>query len=326
MRVVAIANGQFAVPSLRSINNSAHELVGVIVMPVRTKTRGKKSVLHPVREMEKNELSGISFYEPEDINSEEGVDLLKELKPDLIFICDYGRILSREIIGIATLGGINLHGSLLPKYRGAAPINRAIQNGEKELGVSIILIEPKVDAGPIIATTSYFPQQNETAIEIEERLSILGADLVVKSIDQIANGSAKPIPQLSQEASAAPKLKKEEGHIDWAKSSLEIINLYRAFQPWPRTFSDWIPQDSPDSRIRLILGPFVLTSEDKTKTDTSNPSTLPGYVLKVTKDELLIKTGDGTLRILEVQPAGKKDLSVQEFLRGYDIKPGDLLQ
>ena len=326
MRIVAIANGQFAVPSLRAIKNSNHEIAGVIVMPVRNQSRGKKAVPQPVREMLKNDLVGIPFYEPEDINSNEGVELLKKLKPDLIFICDYGRILSREIIGLATLGGINLHGSLLPKYRGAAPINRAIQNGETELGVSVILIEPKVDAGPIIATTSYFPEQSETAIDVEELLSNMGADLVVTSIDQISKGLVKPIPQSLMEASAAPKLKKEEGHIDWSKSSLEIINLYRAFQPWPRTFSDWIPQRSPDSRLRLILGPFIPCHEGGMVTEGMNQRFIPGYVLKVTKQELLIKTGDGALQILKVQPSGKKTLSVQEFLRGYDIQPGDLLQ
>lgn len=326
MRIVAIANGQFAVPSLRAIKNSDHEIAGVIVMPVRNQSRGKKAVPQPVRELLNHDLVGIPLYEPEDINSSEGVELLKNLKPDLIFICDYGRILSREIIGLASFGGINLHGSLLPKYRGAAPINRAIQNGETELGVSVILIEPKVDAGPIIATTSYFPPQSETAIEIEGRLSDMGADLVVKSIDLIAKGQVTPIPQSSLESSAAPKLKKEEGHIDWSKSSLEIINLYRAFQPWPRTFSDWIPQSSPDSRLRLILGPFVPVNEEEMETEGLNPQILPGCVLKVTKDALVIKTGDSALQVIKVQPSGKKTLYVQEFLRGYDIQPGDLLQ
>ena len=329
MRIVAIANGGFAIPTLRALKDSRHEVVAAIVMPLRTKRSGSKAGIPPVRAAVEEYLPETPVYSPENINSPEGVELIKSFNADLFFICDYGRILAKEVIESTRLGGINLHGSLLPKYRGAAPINRAIQAGERELGVSVIFIEPKFDAGPVVATTSYVPSLEDTAVEIEATLAQMGARLVVESLDRIESGSVEPLVQDASGVSKAPKIKKEEGHIDWSSSSESIIDLYRAFQPWPRVYSDWISADSHKSTsTRLILGPF--SSFDQ---DGAAPVWVPeqyedvpcGSVLLVTKTNFWIKTGNGALRALAIQPAGKKPMSPEVFLRGYPIKVGDKL-
>jgi methionyl-tRNA formyltransferase len=216
---------------------------------------------------------------------------------------------------------------LLPKYRGAAPINRSIQAGEREVGVSVILIEPQVDSGPIVAADSYTPSLEDTAVEIEDHLSKLGAPLTLRAIDEIESGDIKPLPQSHEEATRTPKLRKEEGRIDWSKPSLAIINQYRAFQPWPRTYNDWT--NSASSKVvRLILGPFSTVDSQGAKYQLSEKEkTLsPGSVLSASKDGLWIRTGDGALRVIAVQPAGKKNQPVEAFVQGYPIKVGDILE
>ncbi|MBQ1278398.1 MAG: methionyl-tRNA formyltransferase, partial [Thermoguttaceae bacterium] len=282
----------------------------------------------PIRAAAADFLADVPLFDPEDINSSEGVALVKSFDADLIFICDYGKILSPEVIAATRLGGVNLHGSLLPKYRGAAPINRAIEAGERELGVSVIFIEPKVDAGPIVAVDSYRPTLDETAVEIETRLSELGAPLVLSAIDQIESGDIKPLPQNDLEATKAPKLRKEEGRLDWSLPSAALIDKYRAFQPWPRVYSDWTKADAPDAApVRLVLGPFATDDAQTTCEAPSVPSDVaPGTVVAVSKTAFWVKTGDGALAVLGVQPAGKKQLASETFLRGYPLKVGDSLR
>lgn len=323
MKIAAMVNGGFALPTLRAIKDSRHELVALIAMPLRTR---KKADMPPIREAARTFLADVPLYDPEDVNSHEGVALVRSLHVDLIFICDYGKILSREIISLTTYGGLNLHGSLLPKYRGAAPINRSILAGDREIGVSVIFIEPVVDAGPVVATASYLPSLEDTAVEIEDHLSKLGAPLVLRAIDEIEAGTIKPLPQSHEAATKAPKLRKEEGRIDWSKTCDSIINQYRAFQPWPRTYSDWLNSTSMKN-VRLILGPFSKTDAQGVARVLSDKESLlvPGSVLSVSKGGIWIRTGDGALRVVEVQPAGKKKLPAEIFALGYPMKIGDVL-
>ena len=216
---------------------------------------------------------------------------------------------------------------MLPKYRGAAPINRSLQAGERELGVSVIFIEPKVDAGPVVKAASYTPSLDDTAVEVEERLANLGAPLVVEALNEIEEGTIKSLPQRHEQATKAPKLRKDEGRIDWHKSSIEIIDQYRAFQPWPRTYVDWVSASS-SKETRLILGPFSLNDlHNDAYCFPDETSTLePGTVLSASKDGLWVKTGDGALRVVAVQPAGKKLQLAEAFILGYPIKKGDLFK
>ena len=327
MRVVAMANGGFALPSLQAIKESRHELVALIAMPVRTKKKGDKAGIPPVRKAAETFLSDTPLFDPEDVNSPEGVELVRKLSADVIFICDFGKILSKEVLTLARYGGLNLHGSLLPKYRGAAPINRSLQAGEREVGVSVIFIEPKVDAGPVVKTASYRPSLDDTAVEVEDYLAKVGAPLIVEALDEIETGTIKSLPQRHEQATKAPKLRKEEGRIDWRKTSVEIIDQYRAFQPWPRTYADWISV-SNSKETRLILGPFSLKDFHNVEYQFSEgaDSLEPGTVLSATKDGLWVKTGDGALRVVAVQPAGKKLQPAEAFILGYPVQKGDVFK
>ena len=317
MNILVMGTGGFIVPSLEALVASKHHVVALVTMPVRSLRKDSKGGIPPVRAVA--DRLAIPMLEPENVNDPEALVLLKELEYELIFICDYGKILSREVIASARFGGVNLHGSLLPQYRGAAPINRAILDGQKEIGISIIHIVPEVDAGPVIATDSYFPTQRETAVEIERELARRGALLLLKALDDIEQNRTVPLPQDSSLVSKAPKLKKEEGLIDWDQTSDQIINRYRAMQPWPKTFSIWLrPNQDP---LRLILGPF-----EKVSLTPEYESASTGTVVLAQDDMILIRTGDGIIRVLEVQPSGKKLMTAESFLRGYRMKAGEQFQ
>ena len=328
MKVIALVNGGFGVPSLKLLKESKHELIAIFILPNKARRPDRNEIISPVRQAINDFLTDVPVYEIGDINAPENVDVLKGLNADVIFICDYGKILSPDVIASTRYGCINLHGSLLPKYRGAAPINRAVQAGERELGVSIIFLEPQVDAGPIIAMRSYTPSLDDTAVEIENELASLGAPLVIESLDNIERGEVVSLPQDPLLVSKAPKLRKEEGRIDWSQSSEVIIDQYRAFQPWPRVFSDWVPLDQAKKPTRLILGPFSLVDEEGVTPEFDEDfykNADFGIIVLVTKSDFWVKTSNGALRVLAIQPSGKKCLLSKDFLRGYRINVGDRL-
>ena len=322
MKIIVMGTGGFAVPSFRELVTTGHDIPGLITMPLRSGNRNpKKAGIPPIRAVAQ-ELN-ISMYEPENINSEEGLSLLNQWQPDLIFVCDYGKILSREVINTARFGGINLHGSLLPRYRGAAPIQRAVLAGDEEIGVSVLHITPQMDAGPILARWSYCPTLQDTAVEIEERLAWEGANLVVQVVRELESGQITALPQDESLSSKAPKIRKEEGMIDWTRSAREIIHQYRALQPWPKTYSHWVrDNDSTVPPVRLILGPM----KEETAFSDREPSIQPGTVIRSDKTGFCVQTGQGILRIMNVQPAGKKQMTAEAFVRGYAIADGDLLR
>ena len=219
---------------------------------------------------------------------------------------------SPETLEIARYGGINLHASLLPKYRGAAPINWAIYHGETETGVTIIHMTPRVDAGPAIGQASTPIGNEETAAELEPRLAELGAPLVLASIDAIEAGTAQAIPQDPAQATRAPRLKKELGLVDWSRSAADIANQVRALQPWPKTYSFW--QRPVGDPLRLIL--------DRVHVEPAASSSA-GVVLEAAGDRLVIGTGESAVVVDSIQPAGKRVLSPGEFLRGYPVRPDE---
>lgn len=311
-----MGTGDFIVPSFERLLDSEHEILLLVTMPIRTHRKESRTLPAVRRVAEENR---VPIADPENVNAPEEIERLKQLDADLIFICDYGKILSPEAIRSARFGGINLHGSLLPKYRGAAPINRAILAGETTLGVSVIHITPEVDAGPVILTGSIETELSEEAPEIESRLAALGAPLVLEGIRRIETGTAEAIPQNPLDATRAPKIKKEEGRIDWRCSAAEIVNQYRALQPWPKTFCDW-PRSPNAEPLRLIL--------EKISAEEGGDSGVepPGTVLTAEKDKIIIQVGGGAIRIRAVQPAGKRKMTAEEFLRGYRMKTGEKLQ
>jgi methionyl-tRNA formyltransferase len=213
------------------------------------------------------------------------------------------------------MGGINLHGSILPAYRGAAPVARAIQNGETETGVTVMRMTPRIDAGGMIAVARTPIDPDETAGALEGRLAILGAPLVASSIAAVVSGTAQIIPQDKAKVTRAPKLSKEDGLIDWTLPALAVHNLVRAMNPWPLASTLWTSQDASKPPLRLII--------HRTRPEDLETSVTPGEVLEASGDRLIIAAGKGTVQILELQLPGKKPLAADVFLRGHRMKPGD---
>ncbi|MDR1959846.1 MAG: methionyl-tRNA formyltransferase, partial [Planctomycetaceae bacterium] len=316
MRIIGLGTGAFAVPSLKRLMTSRHEITAVITMPQR-EIHHKKSAAAPVREWAG--LHELLVLEPEDINDPAFLTHLNGLAADLLFVCDYGKILAKSVIGAAKFGGINLHGSLLPKYRGAAPINHALLNGEPVVGVSVIHITPELDAGPIVAQSPPLAvRETDTAVEIEAKLAEIGAGLVLEVADSLEHGTLKPVEQPEQLVSKAPKLKKSDGLVDWNRSAREIFWQYQALQPWPKIFTTLVRKNHPVP-LNLILGAVRVCPEVSVALSAG-----PGEVLTAEKGTLIVAAGRGAVRISALQPAGKKMMEAASFLRGYPVQPGDL--
>jgi methionyl-tRNA formyltransferase len=254
-------------------------------------------------------------WTPESVNLPESQARLTNLHADLLVVCDYGEILRPATLATTRLGGINLHGSLLPKYRGAAPVQCAILHGETETGNTVIQMTPGLDAGPCLAQERTPIDPDEDAAELEKRLSQLGAESVLRVVDELAAGTAKPIEQNPSEASKAPRLTKEQGAIDWSHPAAEIKNLVRAVQPWPRAYTFWHRDDA--TPMRLNIDRVQLAS-------APSANAIPGQVVDTT-GRMLVATGDGALEILAVQAAGKRAMSAAEFLRGTRVSVGERL-
>jgi methionyl-tRNA formyltransferase len=237
------------------------------------------------------------------------------LAPDVCAVAAYGQILSAELIGVPRLGAVNIHASLLPKYRGAAPIQTAILNGEQETGVTIFQIEPKLDAGPLLAIEKTPIGPKETAGELETRLAAIGASQIVPVLDRLEAGTTVPLAQDSSQVSRAPRLKKESGRIDWNKTPDQIDWQVRAFQPWPTAYTTL----SKGSSLRLI----VLEVEPVPESDSPASDALSGTVLLADRKRLVVQTGQGALEILRLRPEGKRAMSATEFLAGHQLASGD---
>jgi len=312
MRLVMIGTGPFAVPTFCGLFETAHEVVALVTKPLEPVEGKRPAPATPLRDVA--HAHGTPIFDPPDINREDSLAVLPGYQADLLVVCDYGQILSAVALATSRLGGVNVHGSLLPKYRGAAPINWAIYHGERETGVSVIHMTPRVDAGPLIgqARTEIGPE--ETAVDLEKRLSEIGAWLVRRAIDALESGRLEALPQDHSQASKAPRLKKTDGLIDWSRPAVAIKNQVRALEPWPKTYTFWRrPGGAP---VRLILGPVSAI-------DTSPPGAAPGTVVESFGDRLIVAAGQGAVALSHVQPAGKRMLPVAEFLRGNRVQPGE---
>lgn len=312
MRILMMGTGPFAAPTFQALYDTPHEVLALVTQPVRTQQGRRELATSPMRLVAQEH--GTPILDPESINTDEARARLAEFRPDLFIVADYGQILSAETLAVAPLGGINLHGSLLPKYRGAAPINWALYRGDAETGVTVIHMTPRVDAGPTLAQARTAIDPDENAVELEARLAALGAPLVCQTIDELAAGHTRSLPQDPAQASPARRLRKTDGEIRWSRSAQEIKNQIRALEPWPKTYTFWHrPGGAP---LRLILGRSAVFPGEASDAQ-------PGTVIDASDGKLSVSTGSGALAILEVQPAGKRLLSSQEFLRGYPVKAGE---
>jgi methionyl-tRNA formyltransferase len=249
------------------------------------------------------------------------------LTPDLLVVCDYGEILRPETLATARIGGINLHGSLLPKYRGAAPVQWAILRGETETGNSVIQMTAGLDAGPCLGQQRTPIDPEEDAGQLEARLAAMGALLVCRVIDELEAGTAQPVSQDAQLASKAPRLRKEHGVIDWSRSAQEIKNQVRALRPWPRAYTFWHRAGAEPVRLTVdrvtVIPSACAASAAHDRSGAQAAEAGPGAVID-TPGRLVVAAGEGAIEILELQPAGKRSMSAAEFLRGYRVPHGDL--
>ena len=310
MRIVFMGTPDFAVGSLQALCESGkHEIVGVVTQPDRPKGRGNKMLMTPVKEYALEQ--GLTVYQPQKVKTPEFVQTLRELQPELIIVAAFGQFLSREILELPPHGCINVHASLLPKYRGAAPIQYAIIKGEKESGVTIMQMDIGMDTGAMLEKVVVPIAENTTMGELHDALREQGAALLLKVIDDIAAGTAVAEPQNDAEATYATLLDRSMEHIDWTKSAQEVHNLIRGFNPAPSTFTKL-----PNGKSLKIWGSRL--------TDKKSEAAA-GTVVEAGKHSFFVACGSGVLEITEVQPESKKRMAAQVFLNGRGVAEGDIL-
>jgi methionyl-tRNA formyltransferase len=312
-RLVMLGTGDFALPTFELLCSTGHNMVALVTQPDRP--QGRKQELIPSRIKQAALQRNLPVFQPENVNAAASLEQIRTWQPELLVTAAYGQILSADLLAIPALGGINLHGSILPAYRGAAPVARAIQNGERETGVTVIRMTPRIDAGGMIAVARTEIGPDETAGELEDRLAQLGAPLVVDCISRLVAGTAQILPQDRAKVTRAPKLTKDDGRIDWTRPAQAVHNLVRAMNPWPLAHTTWHPQEVGKPPLRLIVHRTAVATGD-------GP---PGTVLSTDRDRLVVAAGTGAVQILVVQVAGKKAMPVAEFLRGHHVWPGDRL-
>ena len=308
--------GPFAVPTFQSLLESEHQVVALYTRPITDSGRRRKSAENPTRDA--GEQAGLVIFDPPDVNASDVVQQLTDLKADLFVVCDYGQILSRDCLSAAAKGGINLHGSLLPKYRGAAPINWCLYHGDTVTGVTVIHMTPRLDGGPCLAQAELKIGPQETAEQIEPRLAKLGIEPVHRAIELLERWDGEaPIGEVQDQslATRAPRLKKSDGLIDWTRPARELVNQIRAFQPWPGSFTNW-HSSTRKQPVRLIIHSAKVVA-------LSTHTAEPGEVVQSSTGSLVVQTGDEGLSIEVLQPAGKKAMPIADFLRGNPPAVGD---
>lgn len=303
MRILFMGTPDFAVPSLEALIQAGHTLCGVFTQPDKPKNRGMKLLPPPVKVCAQSH--DIPVYQPVKLRDGSALSLIQELEPELIVVAAYGRILPDEILAAPPKGCINVHSSLLPAYRGAAPINWAILNGDRETGVTIMHMAHDLDAGDIIAQTSTPIDPDETAPELYERLARMGAELVVQVVAEMASGTASRTPQDHGKATLAPMLSKELSPMDWNRTALQLHNQVRGLLPWPAAVTTL-----NGSRCKVFATTVL---EEHTQAE-------PGTILRADKAGIDLACGEGTvLRIDQLQPDGGKRMKAADYLRGHPI-------
>ena len=305
MKVIFMGTPDFAVETLEAVIKAGHEVALVVTQPDKPKGRGNAMQASPVKECAL--AHGIEVYQPKKIREQECVDYLAGFDADIFVVAAFGQILSQTLLDMPKYGCINVHASLLPKYRGAAPIQWAVINGEQTTGVTIQQMDIGIDTGDIIAQEELTLAADETGGSLFDKLAAVGASLCVKAMEQIASGTATRTPQDESAATHTSMIRKDFGHIDWNKSAKEIERLIWGLNPWPSAYTHL------DGKTLKIWKATVRGSESGEK---------PGCIVDVTKDAILVQTGEGVLQLDEIQLEGKKRMACDAFLRGYHIEKG----
>jgi methionyl-tRNA formyltransferase len=312
VRIIFAGSPAFAVPSLASLLGTEHEIAAVVTQPARPAGRGLALVDPPVKDFAASH--GLQVFQPEKFNTPEFLDTLEALKPDLIVTAAYGRIFRRRALGIPALGCINLHASLLPKYRGVAPVNWAIMNGEAETGVTTFFMDEGVDSGDVIVMRPTPIGQNETAGEVLARLAELGAEALVETCGLVASGKAPRLKQDAALASYAPKMAKQDGKTAWERDARQVHNHIRGVSPWPGAFC-------------LFRGQPLKVLESNLPADSTTPQAEePGTVIAIdSAGGMLVSCGSGSVWLKKVHAPGKRPTGGADFARGYRLTTGEIL-
>jgi methionyl-tRNA formyltransferase len=305
MRIVFMGTPEFAVPSLEALLKSDDQVVGIVTQPDRPKGRGQVLTPPPIKLIAQRE--GIPFLQPVKIRVPEFLTALAGWKPDLIAVTAYGRILHSPILTLPPMGCVNVHGSLLPKYRGAAPVQWAVINGEAETGITTMMMDEGMDTGSMLLQESLPILPEDTAGSLAPRLAVLGGRLLVETIARFKAGTITPQPQNHALATLAPLLKKEDGVIDWTTSASNIANRVRGLSPWPGAYT-YIGSER-----------WMVWSATQSP---GKPDVVPGTIIEVTKQSIHVATGDGVLALKEIQPSNRTRLTVAQYLAGHRVSAG----
>lgn len=306
LRIIYFGTPQFAVPALEALIASRHDVTALVSQPDRPRGRGHKLQVTPTKIVA--ERAGMAVTQPTKLKDEAFLSAVAALEPDLGVVAAYGRIIPDALLAVPRLGMINIHGSLLPKYRGAAPVHRAILNGERETGISIMRLVTELDAGPVFATGRHPIGPDDTTPEVERALSVLGARLVMQVVDDLADGTPDEVPQDHSQATYADKIEKHEGAIDWSQPAARLHDLIRGLQPWPLVSG-------------IVGGGRCLMHRSSLSAETSAEPA--GTIVSATSGVLGVAGSDGrVLHILELQPEGRRAMSARDFLAGHHVAVG----
>jgi len=307
--LIFMGTPDFAVPSLKALFKNDYNILTVVTQPDRPKGRGRKIIPPPVKKAAQR--FGYDVIQPVSQKNKDFLDTIFSLKPDMFIVVAYGHILSKNILTIPKTSAINLHASLLPKYRGPAPIQWAIINGEKETGVTTMLMDHGMDTGDILLSSKEKITAVDTSATLHDRLAVLGADLLITTLKSLENNDINPIAQNHASATYAPFLKKGDGRIVWGKNAEQIASFIRGMTPWPGAFTFY-----NNKRLKIFSAKPV----------SIKVSDAPGTVIKGFPDELRITTGKGALSVIEIQGASGKRLLIKDFLMGNQMPPGTVLK
>ena len=307
MRILFMGTPDYALFSLKALFSAGEEIIGVVTQPDKPKGRGKDVQMTPVKEVALKH--DIPVYQPRRIKEAEEVARLKEIPADIFVVAAFGQILSQEILDMPKYGCVNIHASLLPKYRGAAPIQWAVIDGEEKTGVTIQQMEAGIDTGDILYTKEYVLDAKETGASLFDKLMFLGAEAIVEVLPLIEAGSITPVPQNHEEATHAAKLTKQLGEMDFTKSAVVLERLIRGLNSWPSAYTTF-----RGKQLKIWEAEVVPEVPGE-----------PGAVVAVDKQSFTVATGEGSIKILELQIEGKKRMACKDFLLGYPVSVGEIL-
>lgn len=311
LKVLFMGTPDFAVPTLDALCNSEYEVIGVVTQPDKPKGRGKSVQMTPVKECALK--YDIPVYQPVKLREQENIDELSKLDIDFIVVVAFGQILPKVVLDMPKYGCINVHSSLLPKYRGAAPIQWTIIKGEEKTGITTMFMDEGLDTGDILLQEETPISDNETGGSLHDRLADMGASLLLKTLEGVKNNAIERVKQDNSLSNYVGMLNKSHGQMDFEKSAIELDRLVRGLNPWPSAYT------SLNGKMFKIWEAKAIEIKEE-YTDKEN-----GEIVEVNKDSIIVKTGNGLLKLLQVQLEGKKRMFVEDFLRGYEVKAGDKL-